>query len=237
MVNLSSILVTGANQGLGYHAVHQLGAMKNVLFFIGSRKLAGAEEVHAKFAGEIHSSFSVVPVQLDITDAGSIKNAFIAEYFKVKNLPGLDVVVNKCALTIASHRIYSSTYAANVFGTAALTEAIQMLLNNGGAILNMSSTLASLHTYTQRPPPPIYLAYIPSKSALNSLTLQLALQEEEKKSGIRVVSVYPGFNQTNLNNYMGTMKPEDGAKVMVEAALAKNGKSGVFFNEEGEVEW
>jgi hypothetical protein len=39
-----------------------------------------------------------VPVQLDITDAASIKNAhaFITDYLKTNNLPGLDVLINKC---------------------------------------------------------------------------------------------------------------------------------------------
>ncbi|KAF8139195.1 hypothetical protein K438DRAFT_1880426 [Mycena galopus ATCC 62051] len=233
---IRSILVTGANQGLGYHAVHQLGATKDVLVFMGSRKLAAAEEARAKFASEIHPSSSVVPVQLDITDAVSIKNAhtFIADYLKGKNLPGLDVLVNNAGIAGAT---FEATYAVNVFGTAAVTEAIRPLLNNGGAILNISSGLGSLHGYTQRPAPPVYLSYSSSKSALNSLTVQWALEEEEKKSGIRVVSICPGFNATNLNNYTGTMNPADGAKIIAESALAKEGKSGVFFNTAGEVKW
>jgi NAD(P)-dependent dehydrogenase (short-subunit alcohol dehydrogenase family) len=125
----------------------------------------------------------------------------------------------------------------NVFGTVAITDAIRPLLNNGGAIVNISSNLGSLHGYTQRPHPPIYPAYSSSKSALNSLTLQWAIQEEEKKSGIRVVSICPGFNATNLNNYAGTMKPEDGCKVIVQEALAKEGRSDVYFNKDGDIKW
>ncbi|KAF8139194.1 hypothetical protein K438DRAFT_1880422 [Mycena galopus ATCC 62051] len=233
---IRSILVTGANQGLGYHGVHQLGATKDVLVFMGSRKLAAAEEARAKFASDIHPSSSVVPVQLDITDAASIKNAhtFIADYLKGKNLPGLDVLVNNAGILGAA---FEATYAVNVFGTAAVTEAIRPLLNNGGAILNISSDLGSLHGYTQRPAPPVYLAYSSSKSALNSLTVQWALEEEEKKSGIRVVSICPGFNATNLTKHTGTMNPADGAKIIAESALAKEGKSGVFFNKAGEVKW
>jgi hypothetical protein len=66
--------------------------------FQGSRKLEAALEARAGFASGIHASSSVVPVQLDITDAASIKNAhaFIADYLKANNLPGLDVLVNKC---------------------------------------------------------------------------------------------------------------------------------------------
>jgi NAD(P)-dependent dehydrogenase (short-subunit alcohol dehydrogenase family) len=69
------------------------------------------------------------------------------------------------------------------------------------------------------------------------VTLQWAIQEEERKSGVRVVAICPGFNATALNYYTGTMRPEDGAKVIVEAALAKEGKSGVFFDKDGEIKW
>jgi NAD(P)-dependent dehydrogenase (short-subunit alcohol dehydrogenase family) len=64
---------------------------------LGSRKLAAAEEARAKFASEIHPSSSVVPMQLDITDAASIKHAcaFVTKHLKSKNLPGLDVLINK----------------------------------------------------------------------------------------------------------------------------------------------
>ncbi|KAJ6458165.1 hypothetical protein C8R45DRAFT_559268 [Mycena sanguinolenta] len=233
---LRSILVTGSNQGLGYHTVHQLGATENVIVFMGSRNLAAAEEARAKFASEIHPSSVVVPVQLDVTDAASIKNAekFIADYLKDKNLSGLDVLVNNAGVVGAT---FEATYAVNVFGAAAVKEAFRPLITNGGAILNISSTAGSLDWYTQRPPNRVYPAYSSSKAALNSLTLQWAIQEEEKKSGIRVVSICPGYNATNLNQYAGTMNPADGAKVMVTAALAKEGKSGIFFNKDGEVKW
>ena len=87
---------------------------------------------------------------------------------------------------------FETTYAVNVFGAAAVKEAFRPLINNGGTILNISSTLGSLQWHTQRPPPPIYPAYSSSKTALNSLTLQWAIQEEQKGSGIRVVSIDPG---------------------------------------------
>ncbi|KAK6996518.1 short-chain dehydrogenase/reductase family protein [Favolaschia claudopus] len=236
MSTVRSILVTGANQGLGMNTAHQLGTSKNVLVFMGSRKLAAAEEARAKWESEIDPSSSVVPVQLDITDATSIKNAhdFIEKHLKEKNLTGLDVLINNAALGVPS---FAETYAVNVIGTAAITEAIRPLMNNNGAILNISSTLGSLDWHTQRPPPPLFPAYSSSKSALNSLTLQWAIEEEEKKSGIRVISICPGFNATNLNNYTGTMSPSEGCQVMVKAALAKEGKSGVFINKDGDVKW
>ncbi|KAJ7451609.1 hypothetical protein FB451DRAFT_703133 [Mycena latifolia] len=235
MSTVRTVLVTGSNQGLGMHTVHQLGASPNVVVFMGSRKLAAAEEARAKFAAEIHASSAVVPVQLDITDAASIKSAhaFVSDYLKEKSIAGLDVLINNAARTGTFEEVYS----VNVFGTVAVTDAFRPLMNNGGAILNISSTLGSLSWHTERPPPPIYLAYSSSKSALNSLTLQWAIQEEQKASGIRVISICPGFNATNLNQYTGTMSPAEGCKVIVNAALAKEGKSGVFINKDGSVKW
>ena len=64
----------------------------------GSRKLAAAHEALAKFASDIHPSSEVVPVQLDITDDASIKNAHasITKKLEERNLAGLDVLINKC---------------------------------------------------------------------------------------------------------------------------------------------
>ncbi|KAJ6621766.1 hypothetical protein B0H10DRAFT_2015663 [Mycena sp. CBHHK59/15] len=239
MATTRSILVTGANQGLGMHTVHQLASTPDVLVFMGSRKLAAAEEAEAKFASDIHPSSAVVPMQLDITDEASIKNAhtFIADYLKAKNLPGLDVLVNNAA---HGKDTLKATYEVNVFGTEAVTEAIRPLLNKGGAILNISSSLGSVSLFTKRPypgMPHMYLPYSTSKAALNSLTVHWALQEELKGSGIRVVSICPGHNATNLNHYTGALPPAEGCKIIVKTALEKEGKSGVFINKAGEIPW
>ncbi|KAJ7130894.1 hypothetical protein C8R46DRAFT_1362703 [Mycena filopes] len=233
---IRTILVTGANQGLGRHTVHQLAQTPGVVVFMGSRKIEAAQEALSKFASDVHASSTVVPVQLDVTDEASIKAAhsFIADHLKQKGASTLDVLINNAGIIGPS---FEAVYAVNVFGTAALTTAMRPLLANGGAILNISSRLGSLTWYTQRPAPPVHLAYSSSKSALNSLTLQWAVQEEEKSSGIRVVSICPGFNATNLNNYRGTMDPADGVKIIVTTALAKEGKSGVFFNKDGPLDW
>ncbi|KAK6966554.1 hypothetical protein R3P38DRAFT_3515355, partial [Favolaschia claudopus] len=156
---LRSILVTGANQGLGYHTVHQLGFLERREAF---SCLCAPESwlPRAKFASEIDPSSEVVPLPLNVTDSTSIKNAhdFIENYLKDKKLAGLDVLSPICSAGIVG-KTFEETYAVNIFGVVAITEAIRPLMNNGGAIVNISSTLGSLHWHTQRPPPPIYPSY------------------------------------------------------------------------------
>ncbi|KAJ7029285.1 hypothetical protein C8F04DRAFT_1265154 [Mycena alexandri] len=224
-----SILVTGSNQGLGRHAVHQLAQTPNVIVFMGSLKLEAAEEALSKFASDIHASSSVVPVHVN-----NAAHVFVVNYLKKKGISNLDVLVNNAAIVGAT---FESTYSVDVFGTVAITEALRPLITNGGAILNISSSIGSLTRHTKRPPPPLYPAYSSSKSALSSLTLQWAIQEEAKGSKIRVVSICPGHNATALNNYTGAMDPADGAKIIVTTALAKEGQSGVFIDKDGYVEW
>jgi len=109
----------------------------------GSRKIAAAEEAIATFASSIHPSSAVVPVQLDLTDETSIQNArtFLADTFKARNIRGLDVLINNAAIASPS---FKDTYEVNVFGTVAVTEAMRSLMNNDGAILNISSRLESI---------------------------------------------------------------------------------------------
>jgi hypothetical protein len=47
-----------------------------------------------------------------------------------------------------------------------------------------------------------------------------------------------GLNATNLNNYISVGgNPADGCKVIVNEALAKEGKSSVFIHKDGEYLW
>ncbi|KAJ7130885.1 hypothetical protein C8R46DRAFT_1015792 [Mycena filopes] len=230
-----TILITGSNQGLGMHTVHQLAMTPDVIVFMGSRKLAAAEEALSKFAPDIHASSSVVSVQLDITDNASIAVAhtFVAEHIQQKGAQGLDVLINNAAIGVIG---FQETYNTNVFGTVAVTDAFRPLLrlSGAGAIINISSRLGSISAFTKKPAPRgIFHAYNSSKAALNSLTVQWALEEEQQGSGVRVVAIDPGFNATNINQYAGSMSPADGCKIIVRTALEREGRTAVFFNGRG----
>ncbi|KAJ7334605.1 hypothetical protein DFH08DRAFT_1019000 [Mycena albidolilacea] len=157
-----------------------------------SRKLAAAEDAKASIESDIHPTSAVVPAQLDITDDGRQLHQCgpaIVEHLKSKSLAGLDVLVNNAA--VITH-LFQEVYAVNVFETVAVTESVRPLLNRGGTIVDVSSAIRSLALLLKTPGIPGMPEYSSSKTALNNLTVQWAIEEQKNGSGTRVVSIYPG---------------------------------------------
>ncbi|KAJ6584111.1 hypothetical protein DFH09DRAFT_1275128 [Mycena vulgaris] len=186
MSTIRTIFVTGSNQGASppgdaYCAPAGGDAQRARLHGLPQSR-PPQRRLWRNSPADVAASSSVVPVQLDITNAASIKNAhaFVVEHLKGKGLTGLDVLINNAAIAVPS---FAETFGVNIIGTAAVTAALRALLNKGGAIVNISSMLGSLAWHTERPSPPLTGAYSASKSALNSLTLQWAIEEEAKAPG------------------------------------------------------
>jgi NAD(P)-dependent dehydrogenase (short-subunit alcohol dehydrogenase family) len=125
-----------------------------------------------------------------------------------------------------------------VFGVLAVYQAMLPLLREtpNARIVNISSGVGSLTTNSDRNSPwrsifgPVYPA---SKTALNALTVAMAIDLEPE--GIKVNAVSPGFTKTNLNGYAGTETVEEGAREAVRVALlGPDGPTGTFTRWENE---
>ena len=135
-----------------------------------------------------------------------------------------------------------AVFETNVFGAIAVTNAMLPPLRRSPAprIVNVSSGAASL-TIASDPDgplaaPPASAAYAPSKSALNSLTVQYA--NELRKDGILVNAADPGYVDTEINNHNGYLTPAQGAAILVRlATLGAEGPTGGFLSEDGSVPW
>jgi NAD(P)-dependent dehydrogenase (short-subunit alcohol dehydrogenase family) len=97
-------------------------------------------------------------------------------------------------------------------------------------IVNVSSGVGSL-TRNSDPAYPSRAIFGPgysaSKTALNALTVAMAIELEPE--GIKVNAVSPGFTKTNLNGYQGTETVEEGASEAVRVALlGSDGPTGTF---------
>jgi NAD(P)-dependent dehydrogenase (short-subunit alcohol dehydrogenase family) len=235
-------LVTGANQGIGLQIAKELAA-KDFTVLVGSRNFARGEEAARTIAGDAR------PLQLDVTDKASIA----AAARRVRDELGrLDVLVNNAAISNTSKRPGMSVeeyakltrpsnvsldevraiWETNVFGVLAVTQALLPLLREApeARIVNVSSGVGSL-TRTSDPAYPYRSIFGPgyaaSKTALNAMTLAMAIELES--TGIKVNAASPGFTKTNLNGYAGTETVEEGAREAVRLALiGPDGPTGTF---------
>lgn len=237
--NKKVALVTGANKGIGFE-VAKILLDNGVLVIIGSRNSKNGEQAVKKLGNK-----NVTFVPLDITDEESIKNA---KNTISKNFGKLDILINNSGVWLdfgvpmleVSMDVIENTFKVNTFGVIATIKHFLPLLKKSdeGSIVNVSSGLGSL-TQSADPNYEYYpyksLAYNTSKSALNALTILFAY--ELRETNIKINSADPGYCATDLNGKTGLRTPKQGAKIIVELAIQKNGSNCGFFDENGSIEW
>ena len=239
---MKTVLITGANKGIGFETAKQL-AQSGYFVYLGSRnKIKGLEALEKLKALGINN---VDCIEIDVTNINSIKSARKELEVKVKQL---DVLINNAGIGGGQAQNLSTgeienlrkVFDTNFFGAVQTTQQFIPLLkkSNEPRIVNVSSGLGSLtiHSSTQNPNYAIYDAYSCSKTALNAFTVLLA--KEFKNTNFKINSVTPGYTATDLNHFQGTQTPEQAAKVIVKyATVDKDGPTGKFLKEDGEVDW
>jgi NAD(P)-dependent dehydrogenase (short-subunit alcohol dehydrogenase family) len=241
-------LVTGANQGIGFQIARDLVA-HGFAVLVGSRNFERGETAAREVGPDARA------LQLDVTDQASIGAA--AERIR-SEFGRLDVLIQNAAISNTGRRPGQSVedrakatrpsnvsieemravWDTNVFGVLSVYQAMLPLLRKSpnARIVNVSSGVGSLTSNSDPTFPwrsifgPIYSA---SKTALNAMTVAMAIELEPE--GIRVNAVSPGFTKTNLNGYAGTESLEEGAREAVRVALlGREGPTGKFTRWENE---
>lgn len=238
-------LVTGANRGLGKEVVRQLAA-RGATVVLGSRDSERGEAAADELAAAGTQS---IPMRLDVTDAGSVRDVadwLDAEYGR------LDVLVNNAGTVVdrLAERTTAAdmrqTYEVNVFGVVAVIQAMLPLLSKSAAprIVNVSSTTASMSLTVGGTDfggdADLRMAYSSSKTALNMLTIQYAraFGASGALSHIKINSATPGYTATDMTRHRGTRSVAEGARVIIDlATLRDDGPTGGFFNDQGPVPW
>jgi NAD(P)-dependent dehydrogenase (short-subunit alcohol dehydrogenase family) len=236
-------LVTGANKGIGYAIAAGLGAA-GFRVGVGARDARRRDEAVTRLRDTGVDAFGV---PLDVTDDHSVAAAaeLIAE-----QAGGLDVLVNNAGITGGPQQRPSTVDPAtiravvetNVVGVIRVTNAMLPMLRRAASprIVNMSSSVGSL---TRQAGPgsetttgPVAVAYAPSKTFLNAVTLQYV--QELAGTGILINCACPGFVATDLNGFRGVRTPAEGAATAIRlATLPDGGPTGGFFEDAGTIPW
>jgi NAD(P)-dependent dehydrogenase (short-subunit alcohol dehydrogenase family) len=234
----TTVLITGANKGLGYETARRLGEL-GWRVFVGARdEVRGREAAERLGTGGADVTF----VPLDVTSDDSVTAAVQIVREKTDHL---DVLINNAGITgeligpeetLPQHLI--PVFRVNVLGPVRVTHAFLPLLRAGHdpRVVMVSSGAGSLTITTdpQRKESSFpHLMYPVSKAALNMLTTQYAKGIPD----VRFNLADPGFTATDLNRHQGTQTVTEGTDAIVEFATTSPGPTAQYRDRDGALPW
>lgn len=191
-----SVLVTGANRGLGQALVAE------ALHRDAKRVYAGTREPF------VSQDPRVTPLILDVTDEAQIQRA-------VERVDSLDLLINNAGVAISDdlsdRAVLERHLAVNLFGTWGMTQAfLPLLTESNGAIINVLSLAAAVAM-------PIIPSYSVSKAAALSLTQSLRALLAAR--GVSVHAVLAGPIDTDMTRDfpMAKASAESVARAILDA--------------------
>lgn len=241
----TTVLITGANKGLGYETARRLGDLGWHVFLGARDEARGRAAAEALAAGGADVTF----IPLDVTSDESVEAAVTALGAHTDHL---DVLINNAGITgesvgplddlltpettLPQHLI--PVFRVNVLGPVRVTHAFLPLLRaaEDPRVVMVSSGAGSLTVATD--PSRLeaqvgHLLYPVSKSALNMLTVQYANGIPD----VRFNMADPGFTATDLNHHQGSQTVTEGTDAIVELAVASPGPNRAYRDRHGVVPW
>lgn len=190
-----TVVITGANGGLGKELLQKIVHKGAAKIYATARDIKKLDFIDDE---------RIVKVELDLSIEESIKNA-------VASIEPFDILINNAGVN-SSTSIFDNEWVdfdVNVKGTINFTKPLTKKINNGGAIINVTSILALLNL-------PSMARYSASKAALHSLTQALRAKMQFKE--VKVFEVLPGPIDTAMTEgqQMDKTKPDVVANAVIE---------------------
>lgn len=176
-------LVTGASLGIGYDLAKEL-ATRGYTVFAGARRVSQMESL---------KKYGVIPIELDVTSAGSIERAkVLIEKYGDK----LDILFNNagtsCLLPCidVSDDNFRDCYEVNVFGPMRTVRILAPLVINAQGIIAFTSSVSGIVPF------PFSSVYSSLKAAISQYSATLRI--EMKPFNVKVMTVITGGVDTNI---------------------------------------
>ncbi|XP_068059087.1 C-signal-like [Anomalospiza imberbis] len=253
-LHICSVLVTGANRGLGLGLVQHFLRMPNPpqWIFAGCRDAKGQRAQELQNLASKHPNIIIIP--LEVADPTSIKAA-AAKVGEHLGGSGLNLLINNAGIANPSSLDNETlenmiqVYTTNTVGPLLMGQAFLPLLKRAAqgspgsglscskaAIVNMSSYAGSIEDmyvwdFGQ------VVSYRCSKAALNMLSRCQSLAYKEH--GILCVALHPGWVQTDMGgggSYKPPLTVDDSVQGMLKVLSSISEKeTGAFLDWEGKV--
>jgi len=226
-----TVLVTGANRGIGLAIARQLAGLGNSVL-LGSRDLKAGEDA-AKSLSRLN--VEVEPLHMDLTDPATIDAAIDHIDRSGRQVDALvnnaGVLHEKPLLELTDAEIGDSI-AVHLAGPLRLIRSLapKIMARGYGRIVNLSSGWGSFGEGMGGPG-----MYGVTKAALNALTVRFA---KELPSTVKVNAMCPGWVRTRMGGPGATRTPHEGADTAVWlATLPDDGPTGGFFRDRKPIGW
>jgi NAD(P)-dependent dehydrogenase (short-subunit alcohol dehydrogenase family) len=233
IMTAGSVLITGANRGIGLALAREL-AGQGWQVFAGARDPSAAHALQVVARGFPEGVMEIVG--LDVCSDASVEAAFEAVSGKCRDL---DVLVNNAGvfpeegsepLEALRLECFEEAFAVNVVGVARVTRLFLPLLGRAAKprVINISSLAGSVSSKEDSQ----YYCYSASKAALNMLTRAMAA--ELRTRGITVVAVTPGWVKTDMGGAHAHLSVEEAARSLASTLGRVSEKdAGRFLDREG----
>jgi NAD(P)-dependent dehydrogenase (short-subunit alcohol dehydrogenase family) len=200
-----TVLVTGANRGIGQALVTEALARGAKRVYAGTRQSLA------------HPDRRVTPLTLDVTSAAQIQEA-------ARKVESLDILINNAGIALfddlSDRAILEQHLAVNLFGTYGVIQAfLPLLTRSRGVIVNNVSTMAVA-------PLPLTPAYAISKAAAFNLTQ--SLRALVAGQGVRVHAVLTGPTDTDMTRGFDVPKASPGSVARAIFDGVENGEEDIF---------
>jgi NAD(P)-dependent dehydrogenase (short-subunit alcohol dehydrogenase family) len=215
-----TVLVTGANRGIGLELCRQLSAEGD--------RVVGACRTSS---GQLDGLEVRVEEGVDITSEDSVRSL-------VRRLEGqpIDVLINNAGI-LTRESLDSMDFDAvrlqfevNAVGPLRVTHALLPNLGPGAKVGFITSRMGSIEDNTSGS----RYGYRMSKAALNMAGVSLATDLKER--GIAVAIIHPGYVRTDMTHHNGLVDPPQAAAgILARLEALTMAETGSFWHANGEI--
>jgi len=196
---MRTVLITGANRGIGLALSHQFHARGDAVIAVCRKPPPELDALGAR-----------VESGIDVTSDEAV--AELAQRLKGTSL---DVLINNAGvlsvetLEDMNFETIRRQFEVNSLGPLRVMRALRPCLKRGSKVIIITSQMGSIGELKAGG----YYGYRMSKAAVNVAGVCLA--HDLRSAGIAVALLHPGYVNTDMTRHQGTVQPDDSARGLI----------------------